>query len=258
MDLEMPERKSHWNQSDRHSSRDDQLHNSEDSDVFSKQKPPKLKNGTLKIRLRGAKYSNHDLSKLRGFDVLEFKGVGKPKFSYLKNTSSFMKMWSSNPLDQQIRELNSSWEIIKIKNLDFTNEEDSLNELIMITWESKVWRLIFDDCIIPEIIKKYSWHENKSTQRKLHLLGFVKWQFITTENKRKGIANNRCQSIVNICESLKTGKEATELAMLDLSDNDFTEKEVELICSDLAHIELICLEGNTTDVSGVECSNLIF
>jgi len=216
---------------------------------------PKVVDGTLQIPLSWEFNWKVDLTQVTQFDKVEFKADTKFEFSSLNTTTSSWHGFSQKSpmmnLYQIIENLDESWEIIIFKNISFVQSRELMLKLLQLSWSSKVARLTFANCNIPNFDKSVKIPGlNYIQQQPLYMLALKNWEFRNFKN--------RSQSITNICNSLKTGKESTELDMLDLSDNDFTTKEVEFICSDLAHIELICLEGNTIDVSEVECPNLIF
>jgi len=153
-------------------------------------------------------------------------------------------------LAKHIRNINcSEKEQATIMNIDFSEWHTSLSGLIQAAIEIKILRLKFEECVIPELDENFNIDFNReSSDRPLYMLSFVNWTF----------SEHKTADIIFICNSIKTDNDATQLSMLDLSDNDFFIGEVGWIWDSLRHIELICIEGNANDISDVDYPNLIF
>ena len=162
-------------------------------------------------------------------------------------------------------------EVVAIYNIDFSGAENEFMQLILEVVQTRALKMNFVNCVIPPISlrKKKQVKLGPLAYHKLRLLyslGLVNCKFI----------GNRGESIVNLWRTINAwgsqspnalgsgdeecGLELAGLAMVDISQNQFTLGEVMFIWKKLKDFEFIFVleNGNDVDLSEIDSNNLVY
>ena len=129
-------------------------------------------------------------------------------------------------------------EILAFNGFDFTGDTKLFTALIQNAVNSRLLKLVFYNCAIPKIDEhfKLSMRHNETEKlRPLYCLSLINCSFES---------GSKVGDILAICEQLRWREDRKfdfddGLSMIDISQNDFTPKEVDLICDELNHLEFI-------------------